>query len=118
MKPSRISIVALSLPCFLALALFYTLAVHMRRSLGGWPSGIGTSGFPPALLTHAAIATHYFWTWLLVSLLTLPVLILTSLLVPRWRALTPYFALYGFLLFTSIAFVLLSPEPYLDWWAD
>ena len=37
-------------------AALATLAVHMHRSLGGWPERIGPAGFPPALLLHHDLA--------------------------------------------------------------
>ena len=47
------------LPYFLALILFYALAIHMHQSLDGWPERIGTDGFPPALLMHDQILGSY-----------------------------------------------------------
>ena len=55
-------------PGSMALLLFYSLAIHTHRSLGGWPEGIGESGFPPALSLHANIATTFFWVSMMVSL--------------------------------------------------
>ncbi|MDA0668109.1 MAG: hypothetical protein O3A50_10075 [Planctomycetota bacterium] len=118
MKASRTGIVVSALPGLLALALFYSLAVHMHRSLGGWPAGIGEAGFPPALLTHATIATTYFWVSVVLSIFILPAAILVCLLVSRWRHLAPYFALYALVFVVSIALMQLAPEPFLYWWWD
>jgi NADH:ubiquinone oxidoreductase subunit 3 (subunit A) len=118
MRTSRTGIIVSASPGLLALGLFYSLAIHMHRSLGGWPSGIGEAGFPPALLAHATIATSYFWILLLLSIFTLPVAILVCLLVPRWRHLVPYFALYALVFIVSIVLMQLAPEQYLYWWRD
>jgi NADH:ubiquinone oxidoreductase subunit 3 (subunit A) len=118
MRTSRTGIAISALPGLLALGLFYSLAIHMHRALGGWPSGIGEAGFPPALATHANVATSYFWITLLVSFFTLPVAILFCLLVSRWRHLVRYFALYAFVFMVSILLMQLAPEPFLYWWRD
>jgi hypothetical protein len=53
-------IVVSALPSFLTFGLFYSLAVHMRQSLGAWLSSIGECGFPPLLVTHAAVTVNFF----------------------------------------------------------
>ena len=118
MRASRTGIVVSALPSLLALGLFYSLAIHMHRALGGWPTGIGEAGFPPALVTHANIATSYFGMTLAASILMLPIAILVSLLVSRWRHLVPYFALYAFAFIVSIVLMQFAPEPFLYWWRD
>ena len=118
MRASRTGIAVSALPGLLALGLFYSLAIHMHRSLGGWPSTIGERGFPPALITHATIATNYFWISLAVSVFILPVAILVCLFVPRWRHFVRYFALYAFVFIVSIVLMQLAPDAYLYWWRD
>ncbi len=118
MRASPTCIIVSGSPGLLARGLFYSLAFHMHRTLGGWPAGIGEAGFPPALLTHATIATSYFWVLLLVSLVTLPIAIPVCLSVARWRWLVPYFALYALVFIASIVLMQLAPEPYLYWWRD
>ena len=118
MRASRTGIVVSALPGLLALGLFYSLAIHMHRALGGWPAGIGEVGFSPALATHASIATSYFWITLAVSFFTLPVAILICLFVSRWRHLVPYLALYAFVFIVSIVLMQFAPGPFLYWWRD
>lgn len=118
MKASRTGIIVSAAPGLLSLCLFCSLALHMHGSLGGWPSCIGETGFPPALLTHATIATSYFWTLLIVSLYTLPIIIVICLFVSRWRHLVPYFALYAVVFIVCMLLMQLAPEPYLYWWRD
>src|SRR6266496_4553212 len=113
MSTSRTGMTIAALPGVVMLALFYSLAVHMHQSLGGWPSSIGERGFPPALLTHATVATSYFALLLVVSIFTLPVAILVCLFVSRWRHLVPYFALYAFVFIVSIVLMQFAPEPFL-----
>ncbi len=95
-KASCKGIVISALPGFMAFVLFYSLAIHMHHALGGWPSSIGEAGFPPALVTHAAVATNYFGYSLALSIFSLPPTILVCLLVPRWRWFVRYLALYAF----------------------
>jgi hypothetical protein len=118
MKASRTGIIVSAAPGLLSLGLFYSLAIHMRSALGGWPSGIGEAGFPPSLAMHANITSSYFWITLLVSFVTLPVAILVCLLVSRWQRLVPYFALYAFVFVVSILLMQFAPEPFLYWWRD
>ena len=118
MRASRTGIILSATPGVLAVALFYSLAIHMHRTLGGWPAGIGEAGFPPVLLIHATIATSYFWILLLVSFLTVPVGILVCLLVSRWRHLVPYLVVYALVFAGSIVLMQFAPEPYLYWWRD
>lgn len=115
---SRAGIIVSTLPGLLFLGLFYSLAIHMHRSLGRWPSGIGERGFPSALLTHAAVATNYFWAFAWSTVFILPAAILVCVLVSRWRHLIPFFALYGFMFIVSIVLMQLAPEPFLYWWWD
>jgi hypothetical protein len=118
MKASRTGIVLASLPGLLALGLFHSLALHMHRTLGGWPSGIGTAGFPPALVTHANIAQGFFWMTIGASLCALPVAVLVCLIVSRWQHFIPYFGLYVFVFVLCIILMQFAPEPYLYWWND
>jgi hypothetical protein len=118
MRVSRTGIFFSASPGLLAVGLFYSLAIHMHRSLGVWPSSIGEAGFPPALLVHATIATSYFWILMALSILTVPVAFLLCLCVSRWRHLAPYFALYALVFGVCIAVMQLAPEPYLYWWQD
>ena len=118
MRASRTGIVVSILPGLLGLGLFYSLAIHMRRSLGAWPTSIGEAGFPPALVTHAAIATNYFGNLLGLSFFAVPAGVLVCLLVPRWRHLVAYFVLYALFFAVFIGLMQLAPEPYLYWWLD
>lgn len=118
MKTSRTGIVISIAPGLLALGLFYSLAIHMQRSLGGWPAGIGEAGFSPPLATHALVATSFFWIALVVSFPSWPVATLVCLCVSRWRHVVPYLALYALAFVCSIAVMQFAPEPFLYWWRD
>src|SRR6266446_2452428 len=93
-RQSRVAVAAAALPALLMLALFYSLAIHMRQSLGAWPTSIGERGFPPLLVTHATITVDFFMAVLLASISVFPVAIVVCLLVQRWRRCVPYLALY------------------------
>lgn len=112
-------IIALAImPPLAMLGLFYSLAIHMRQSLGAWPSSIGERGFPPPLVAHAHIASNYFLLLILFDMLVLPIAILLCLLVPRWKRFVPYFALYALLFVICWGLMQLAPEPFLRWWRD
>jgi hypothetical protein len=59
MKVSRSGMAVSVLPGAVMFGLFCSLALHMHRSLGGWPQGIGELGFSRALAFHATVATDY-----------------------------------------------------------
>ena len=118
MSTSRTGITIAALPGLLMLALFYSLALHMHQSLGGWPTSIGERGFPPALVVHCAITVNVFMV-LFLSLFVLPIPILVCLFVERWRRFVIYFAVYAgaFLLcFALTQFA--APAQFLYWWRD
>jgi len=118
MSTSRTGITIAALPGLLMLALFYSLALHMHQSLGGWPTSIGERGFPPALVVHCAITVNVFMV-LFLSLFVLPIPILVCLFVERWRRFVIYFAVYAgaFLLcFALTQFA--APAQSLYWWRD
>ena len=46
-------------PYAFAIIIFYSVAVHMYYTLEGWPTSIGTRGFPESLLIHANIQGWY-----------------------------------------------------------
>ena len=100
------------------LVLFYSLAIHMRYTLGAWPTSIGDRGFPPALITHGKIAWKFFASLALFSIYFLPAAILVCLVVARWRRLVVYLVLYGFFYAVSWGLILLAPAPFLNWWWD
>jgi hypothetical protein len=105
-------------PSLMMVSLFYSLAIHMRWSLGKWPSSIGEGGFPGPLIAHAYVAVHFFVVLLLLSFFVAPGVLLICLLVPRWRASAPYFALFLGAFFLGWGLMQLAPEPFLYWWRD
>jgi len=116
--PSRaITWVAL-LPALAMLGLFYSLAVHMHQSLGGWPTSIGERGFASSLITHAGIATGYFSILLLVSLFAWPVALLLCAVVRRWRRGIFYLGVYALSCLVCFGAMLLAPSQFLNWWWD
>lgn len=100
------------------LALFYSLAIHMRLSLGAWPTSIGHRGFPPGLITHGQMTWNFCGILMLASIWIVPVSILVCLLVRPWRRFTIYFAIYALLYAVCWGLMLLAPQPFLHWWWD
>ena len=62
---SRLAAAAAAFHPMLVVGLFYSLAAHMHRRLGGWPERIGDAGFPDDLVMHANIAHGAFGALLL-----------------------------------------------------
>jgi hypothetical protein len=100
------------------LGLFYSLAIHMRESLGAWPVSIGETGFSPLLATQATITVDLFVALLLSTVFIVPVAIIVCLFVPRWRRCVPYLILYTVLFFVCWGCMQLSPKPFLYLWRD
>jgi hypothetical protein len=118
MKPSRTGVLLSSLPSLLMLGLFYSLAIHMRYSLGHWPTSIGDRGFPAALVAHGHLTWHYCGALLLISMFLWPAGLLVCLLVSRWRRFVLCFV--GYALFYALCWglMLLAPASFLNWWWD
>ena len=116
--PSRaIALVAL-LPGLAMLGLFYSLAVHMHQSLGGWPTSLGERGFPSSLVAHADMAMGYFSILLLVSIFAWPVALLLCAVVQRWRGGIFYLGVYALSRLLCFGAMLLAPAQFLNWWWD
>src|SRR6185436_9220623 len=116
MSTSRTGITIAALPGVVMLALFYSLALHMHQSLGGWPTSIGERGFSPALVAHSWIAVNVF-ILLFFSLFGLPIPILICSFVESWRRFNVYFAVYaGVILLCFAVTQLAAPPQFLYWW--
>src|SRR5438874_8346671 len=113
MKISRSWIITSSAPSLLLLGSFFSLAVHMHRSLGGWPASIGTRGFTPLLAAHAGITADLFGVLLVSSVFLAPAIIAVCLATPRWRRNAGYFALYMVMFFVCWGLMRLAPGQFL-----
>ncbi len=109
-------LVALAVPIG-ALVLFFTLALHMHRSLGGWPETIGNRGFPEGLLQHESAAFTAFGI-LVVGLLLSPVALLLCAAAPRLRSGLSPIATYAAASIAALLLTNLAPDPFLYWWWD
>ena len=118
MKASRTGFVASTLPNIIMLGLFYSLALHMYWSLGGWPASIGERGFPASLVAHAYITMYFFSALIWAGIFVLPVAILVCLLSQPGKRFVPYLALYAFAFLVCLGLMQLAPEPFLYWWRD
>ncbi len=118
MSALRSGIVASALPGFIMFGLFYSLALHMHWSLGGWPTSIGEQGFPAFLIAHANLTIYFFIALVWLGIFVLPVAILVCLMRPRWRRMVPYFALSAFFFLACWGVTQLAPAPFLYWWWD
>jgi hypothetical protein len=100
------------------LGLFYSLAFHMRLSLGAWPASIGEAGFPSPLATHAHIAELYLEAFVLLSIFIWPLAFLLCMGVRSWRRFACCTGLYAFSFAISFGGMLLAPPQFLNWWMD
>ncbi len=117
-KHSRWLTALATLPAFITLALFYSLAMHMHNALGGWPASIGERGFPASLVLHAHIAESCFYKLVLICFLVWPVAFLLCLFIPRWKRSLFYLGVYAFSCLLGLGLMLLAPSSFLDWWWD
>jgi hypothetical protein len=106
------------LPALAMLGLFYSLAIHMQRSLGGWPESIGRSGFPPPLIAHADLASLSFSALLLVAILAWPTACVLSASIRRWRGALLYLGIFALSSALCFAAMMLAPSQFLYWWWD
>ena len=115
---SRSIAISLTLPAMVMLGLFYTLAIHMRQSLGGWPVAIGTHGLPTPLITHGYIAGQFFSILLFSSFFVWPIACVLSATNRRWRGALPYLGIFALSCFVCFAAMLVAPSEFLIWWWD
>ena len=85
---SRVAVALAAAPRVVIVALFYSLAIHLRWSLGKWPATIGDEGFPLALKNHATLAINYYLVLWGVSLIRWSAAFVVSLLNAPWRRFT------------------------------
>ena len=109
-------LIALAVPIG-ALVLFFTLALHMHRSLGGWPETIGNRGFPEGLLQHESAAFTAF-SILVVGLLLSPLALLLCAAAPKLRGGLSPIATYAAASIAALLLTNLAPDPFLYWWWD
>jgi hypothetical protein len=105
-------------PSLLMVWLFYSLALHMRLSLGALPTSIGEAGFPALLRYHAHIATHFFVILAWASMFVWPLLFILCLAVRGWRIFVPNLILYAISYAVCWSLILLAPSRFLNWWWD
>ena len=115
---SRWGVAAAALHPLTSVGLFYSLAVHMHRSLGGWPETYGEAGFPEELVQHYQLASSSCWWMLLVTIFGVPVALVVCALAPRLRPGVRYVALYGVMSMVAFVVMQLAPGPFLNWWWD
>jgi hypothetical protein len=118
MKTYRIGILVSALPSLLMLGLFYSLAIHMRFSLGAWPTSIGEHGFSALLVSHGRVTWQFCAGLAQVSIFVWPAAMLICLLVRRLRRFVVYVLVYALLFVGCWGLMLLAPAPFLNWWWD
>ncbi len=111
-------IVASALPGLVVLGLFYSLAFHMYRTLGGWPTSIGERGFPPSLMAHVYVTIYFFIALIWLGMFVWPVAVVVCLLLRRWRRVVLYLAFYAVVFLSCWGLMQLAPEGFLYWWKD
>ena len=118
-RPLSPRLVALSMiPAILLVGAWYTLAIHMYLSLGGWPANIGNAGFSSALNLHVEIAQHCFWLPSLILFVTWPIAVVVFAVVRRWRAGIHYLGIVAIVWALAFGLTQLGPDGFLYWWWD
>ena len=115
LKERKRTFIIAVMPWSLALGLFWSLAIHLYLSLGGWPEMSGTKGFSSVLLLHANIHYNYLMFLSLLTLFVCPVIFLLCLFIKRLKKLIiyPSMQILGGLLF--LLQMLFAPDGYTDW---
>jgi len=117
-RPGRMAIAAATFHPIAALSLFYSLAIHMHRSHGGWPLRLGDEGFPLGLVMHSDLAQLTFGSLLLACMFIVPIAILLCACVPRMRPGRGYLGIYTLTSGAALGAMMLAPDPFLSWWWD
>jgi hypothetical protein len=106
------------LPASIMLVLFYSLAIHMRQSLGDWPSRIGEEGFSRALVVHGTVTISFFMVLALANVFLFPALFVICLLKKFTHTFLFYLGAYGVSCMLCFGAMLLAPAAFLNWWWD
>lgn len=114
----RPAVLASLMPAVISLTLFYTLVIHMWLALGGWPTSIGTRGFPPELVWHADFAVGSFSALLAFNLFVWWWIAIVCASVPAWRRAVLPLGLHGLACAAAFGLMLMAPDPFLYWWWD
>ncbi len=117
-QPPRILIAAAILAPVAWIVLVISLALHMRVTLGGWPTRLGMAGFPPALATHADIALGLWGILILFTLFVWPILLIGCAAIPPARRAVLPLGLFALAHAACVGGLLLMPSPFLRWWFD
>ncbi len=103
-------------PSLLMLMVFYSLAVHMHQTMGGWPAAIGTNGFPARLIVHAQVTMWCFYILFMITLFLWPFFFLVSVF-SRGFGLA-HLGIHAVSFAVCFGTMLLAPAPFLYWWWD
>ncbi len=115
---SRLGVALAAAPSLVFVALFYSLALHMRWNLGRWPASDDERGFSLALKNHATLAICYAPVLWGVTVFIWSSAFILSQLNPRWRRFTAYLAVHPWSCVLGYGLVQLAPAPFLHWWWD
>ena len=116
--PGRMAIAAATFHPIAALSLFYSLAIHIHRSHGGWPETFSDKGFPQGLVMHSDLAQLTFGSLLLACIFIVPIAILLCACVPRMRPGLGFLGIYALTSGAALGAMMLAPDPFLSWWWD
>ena len=115
LKERKQTFIIAVMPWSLALGLFWSLAIHLYLSHGGWPEMRGTRSFSSALVLHSNIQYNYLMLLSLLTLFVCPVMFMLFLFIKRLKKLIiyPSLQILGGILF--IFQMLLAPDGYTAW---
>ena len=116
-RQSKSTLLFLLLPGLINLAAFYSLALHMHLSLGDWP-GIGTDGFPEALLLHNKLVSYLFTNSLFFPLILFGPLWILFYLIKPIRPWLDKLSAFGISCVVSALLTQLAPSGFLYWFWD
>lgn len=106
-----------AMPGLLALAAFFSLAVHMRSRLRGWPDSCGTHKLPQELVVHFEIAAWLF-SVVFVTLCCMPLVLALFAAVPQLRSRIIYPACFSVANWLCFFTTFLAPDAFQNWWWD
>ena len=118
LNQKKSTMVCLLIPGLLNLALFYSLAIHMHKSLGKFPEVIGDRGFPSDLKLHADWAGGYSGYLFFFTLFVWPLLLVLCAKVKTMACFFGQVAAVGISFWVSFALTFLAPSDFIYWWWD
>ena len=114
---TRVGLVGTLVYPLLVVALYFSLALHLRLALGKWPESIGIDPGTLFFHVHAWAAGLLFWLGFVI-LPVAAVLTLVFAVMPRTRGWAVHLLIFIAACLMAFGMMQLAPSGFTNWWWD